>query len=158
MFKVNIYIETSTKGLAKRKAAGMYVLEFIRENGVPETRNGVLFMESTTENEMVLELLLLALKRIIKSCSIVVFTTNHHVFNVMKYHWLPQWEKNGWKNAKGKTTKNMLLWQQIKENMDIHTVTLSEEEHSYSKVYMKRIIEEELKREHTESVERRKDV
>ena len=158
MYQVNIYIETSIKGPNKRKAAGMYVLEFIRENGVPETRNGVIYMDSTSEDCLVLELLLEALKRITKSCSLVVFTTCHHVFNVMNYHWLPQWEKNGWKNARGKTTKNMLLWQQIKENMDIHTVTLSEEEHSYSKVYMKRIIEEELKREHTESVERRKDV
>ena len=52
----------------------------------------------------------------------------------------------------------MILWQQIKERMDMHEVTLSEEEHSYSKIYMKRIMEEELKREHTESVERRKDV
>lgn len=158
MFEVNIYIETSTKGLAKRRAAGMYVLEFIRGNGIPETRNGVIFMDSTTENEMVLELLLMALKRITKSCSLVVFTTNHNVFNVMKYHWLPQWEKNGWKNAKGQTTKHMLLWQQIKEHMDMHIVNLSDAEHSYSKVYMKGIMEEELKREHTESVERRKDV
>lgn len=158
MFEVNIYIETSTKGLAKRRAAGMYVLEFVRKNGIPETRNGAIFMDSTTENEMVLELLLMALKRITKSCSLVVFTTNNHVFNVMKYHWLPQWEKNGWKNAKGKTTRQMLLWQQIKEYMDMHVVTLSDAEHSYSKVYMKGIIEEELKREHTESMERRKDV
>ena len=158
MYQVNIYIDTSIKGPAKRRAVGMYVLEFVRENGIPETRNGVLFMDSATEDILVLELLSEALKRITKSCSLVVFTTCHHVFNVINYHWLPQWEKNGWKNAKGKITKNMLLWQQIKECMDIHTVTLSEEEHSYSKVYMKRMIEEELKREHVESVERRKDV
>ena len=158
MFKVNIYIETSNKGPAKRKAAGMYVLEFIRESGIPETRNGVIFMESTTEDRLVLELLLAALKRITKSCSLAVFTANRHVFNVMKYHRLSQWEKNGWKNAKGKTSANMLLWQQIKEHMDMHTVTITDAEHSYNKVYMKGIIEQELEREHTESMERRKDV
>ncbi len=158
MMQVNIYIETSIKGPAKRRAAGMYVLEFIRGNGEPATRNGVIFMESTSEDTLVLELLSEALKRITKSCSLAVFTTCRHVFNVMEYHWLPKWEKNGWKNAKGKTSKNMLLWQQIKEYMDMHTVTITDAEHSYNKVYMKGIIEQELQREHAESVERRKDV
>lgn len=158
MYKVNIYIETSNKGPAKRKAAGMYVLEFIRENGVPETRNGIIFMESVTEDTLVLELLLEALKRITKSCSVVVFTTSRHLFNVLKNHWLSQWEKNGWKNARGKTTGNMILWQQIKEYTDRHVIELSDEEHSYRNVYMKRILEEELKKEHTQPQERRKDV
>ena len=158
MYQVNLYIETSIKGPCKRKAAGMYVLEFIRENGVPATRNGVIYLDSTSEDTLVLELLSEALKRITKSCSLVVFTTSHHVFNVMNYHWLSQWEKNGWKNAKGKTSKNMLLWQQIKEQLDMHVVEVTDREHSYRKVYMKGMIEKELEREHTESVERRKDV
>ena len=158
MYQVNLYIETSTKGPAKRKAVGMYLLEFIRENGEPFTRNGMIYMDSTTEDYLVLELLLEALKRITKSCSLAVFTANGHVFNVIKYHRLPQWEKNEWKNAKGKTSNNMLLWQQIKEYMDMHTVNITDADHSYKKFYMKSMIDKELEREHTESVERRKDV
>lgn len=158
MYEVNLYIATSIRGPAKRRAAGMYILEFVRKTGEPETRNGVIFMESTTEDKLVLELFLAALKRITKSCSLAVFTPSLHVFNVLNYHRLSQWEKNGWKNAKGKTSGNMLLWQQIKEYLDMHVVTLHGEEHSYSRVYMKRIMEEELKREHMEEEERRKDV
>ena len=158
MFKVNIYIETSHRGPSKRKSAGMYVLEFIREDGIPETRNGVIFMDGVTENNMVLELFLDALKRITKSCSLVVFTPSEHLFNVLKYHWLSQWEKNGWKNSKGKTSHNMLLWQQIKEYLDMHIVTVTSKEHSYREVYMKNIIEKEMKREHAGNVERRRDV
>lgn len=158
MYQVNLYIETSIKGPSKRKAVGMYVLEFIRKNGALHTGNELIYMDSASEDILVLELLLEALKRVKKPCSIAVFTTSRHVFNVMNYHWLPQWEKNGWKNAKGKTSTNMLLWQQIKEYMDMHTVTVTDEEHSYNKVYMKNMINKELEREHAESVERRKDV
>lgn len=158
MYQINLYIETSAKGPSKRKSVGMYVLEFIRENGEPVTRNGLIYMDAVTEDRMVLELLLEALKRITKSCSLAVFTANGHVFNVIKFHRLSQWEKNGWKNAKGKTSTNMLLWQQIKEYLDMHSVDVTDADHSYKKFYMKNMIDKELKRDHTECVERRKDV
>ena len=158
MFQVNLYIETTNKGPSKRKAAGMYVLEFIRENGEPVTRNGVLWMEAATETQMVLQLFLEALKRVIKSSSIAVFTTSEHLFNVINYHRLSEWEKRGWTNSRGKTSGQMLAWREIKEYMDMHVITVTAAEHEYNKIYMKGILEREMNREHMEQMEKRKDV
>lgn len=157
MFKVNLYIETTNKGPSKRKAAGMYILEFITESGQTITRNGVIYMVAVTENRLVLHLFLEALKRITKSCSLAVFTTCEHVFNVLNYHQLSQWEKNGWKNAKGKETDQMQLWKEIREYLGMHVVTLTAADHSYRKIYMKGMLEKEMNREHVENVEMRKD-
>ena len=158
MFQVNLYIETNNKGPSKRKAAGMYVLEFIRENGTPYTRNGVIWMDGVTENKLVLTLLLEALKRISKSSSLCVYHTCEHLFNVLNYHHLPEWEKRGWTNSKGKTTEQMLLWKEIKEYLNMHVVTMSAKEHSYRNIYMRNVLEKEMEREHRENVEIRKDV
>lgn len=158
MFQVNIYIETTNKGPSKRKAAGMYVLEFIRENGTPYTRNGVIWMDGVTENKLVLTLFLEALKRMTKSSSLCVFNTCEHLFNVLNYQRLSEWEKRDWTNAAGKTSEQMLLWKEIKEYLNMHVVTVSAEDHSYRKVYMRSVLEKEMEREHREKMEIRKEV
>lgn len=154
---VNIYIETSVKAPSKRKAAGMYILEFIKENGEPATRNEVIYCANTGENELVLQLLGSAFSRLRKPCSVLVNTTCQHVLNVFNNFWLPIWEKNGWINAKGKAVGNKELWQQLKEAMEDHLVSVTDEEHSYKNV-MQDTLRHELEKEHTESVERNKDV
>ena len=158
IFEVNLYIETTLKGPAIREAAGMYVLEFIKQNGEPETRNEVIYCEKAKENELVLELLISALKRLNKPCSVLVNTECQHVLNTLNNTWLFMWEKNGWTNAKGKEVANKELWQQYLELQDPHYVTVTNEKHSYKEIYMKETLKKEMEREHTESVERRKDV
>lgn len=158
MFQVNLYIETTNKGPSKRKAAGMYVLEFIRDNGIPYTRNCVIWMDGVTENKLVLTLLLEALKRMTKSSSLCVFNTCEHLFNVLNYQRLSEWEKRDWTNAAGKTSEQMLLWKEIKEYLNMHIVTVSTEDHSYRKVYMRSVLEKEMEREHREKMEIRKEV
>lgn len=154
---VNIYIVTSVRAPAKRKAAGMYILEFIKENGEPATRNEVIYCDKTGENELVLQLLGSAFSRLRKPCSVLVNTTCQHVLNVFDNFWLPIWEKNGWKNAKGKEVGNKELWQQLREAMEDHLVSVTDEEHSYKNI-MQDTLRHELEKEHTESVERNKDV
>ena len=158
MFQVNLYIETTNKGPSKRKAAGMYVLEFIRENGIPHTRNCVIWMDGVTENKLVLTLFLEALKRITKSSSLCVFNTCEHLFNVLNYQRLSEWEKRDWTNVAGKTSEQMLLWKEIKGYLNMHIVTVSTEDHSYRKAYMRSVLEKEMEREHREKMEIRKEV
>lgn len=157
-FEVNLYIETTIKGPAIRSAAGMYVLEFIKKNGEPETRNEVIYHERTRENELVLELIISAFKRLQKPCSVLVNTECQHVLNVLNNMWLPHWEKAGWINAKGKEVAHKELWQQYLQLQEPHLVNITDEQHSYKEIYMAEMLRKEMEREHTESVERRKDV
>lgn len=133
-FYVTIYIETSVRGPAIRRAAGMWLIEYIKKDGTPETRHGILSKDRTTENTLALELIKEAISKLTKPCSVRVNTECEHVSNVMRNHWLPQWEKNDWKNAKGKPVKNAKLWQQCRENMQKHLITFDYEPNSYKAV------------------------
>lgn len=144
-FKVKIYLETTVHGPAVRQAAGIWLIEYIKKDGTPETRQGILYRENTTENTLVLELLKEAFSKLTKTCSVGVNTKCKHVLNVMENHWLPQWEKAGWNNAKGRPVKNAELWKQCAEKMRRHYVSFQEEEHSYRSV-MQLELKKELKR------------
>lgn len=141
-FKVTIYIETSFHGPAIRQAAGAWLIEYIKTNGDPETRQGVIKEDKTTENALALELLKEALGKLTKPCSIRVNTQCEHILNVMENHWLPQWEKNGWRNAKNKPVKNVELWQQCQELMQRHCISFSNVKNSYGNVMQAEIRKE----------------
>ncbi len=155
--EVNIYIETSLKGPSRRRAAGMYILEYKKANGVPVTRDAVLYMERTTENILVLTLLEKALSRLTKTCSVRVNTECGHVLNVMRNHWLPQWKKNGWINAKGKPVANADLWAAVSELMGGHLVEISGGRHNCYRELMYTEIHRELGTPHTLSMEEKRD-
>ncbi len=144
---VSIYIETAHKGPAKRRMAGGYIVEYTRKTGVPETRGGILYADITTENEMALLLLKHAFARLTKTCCVRVFTTCTHVLNTMQNHWLWQWQKNGWRNARGKTVSNGDLWQQCAALMEQHVTEWTDEEHSYRQCMLGRL-QKEMKRDH----------
>jgi len=156
-YDVTIYIETTVRAPAKRRAAGMYVLEFIKENGEPYTKNAVIYHEITGENELVLELLNDAFSRMAKPCSILVNTTCQHVLNVFDNFWLPVWEKNGWVNAKGKEVSSKELWKQVSKALEMHLISVTDKVHSYKNI-MQDALRHELEKEHAQSVERKRDV
>ena len=128
--QINIYIEVTNRGPRIRDGRYLYLLEFIRD-GVPLTREGTGNREAVTENQLVLEAMIEAFKRIKKSSRVVVFTRCGHVLSTLRNHWPKQWEKNGWINAKGRPVNNAELWKELLELMEPHVVLLSDEQHSY---------------------------
>ena len=145
MFKVNIYIETTIKGPAKRDGAYIYILEFVRESGEPVTRQEVKHLEDTTENELVLRAMISALNRLTKNCEIRINTQCHHVLNTVQNLWHIQWEKSDWINSKGKEVKNKELWQQYVRMSQIHVITVLSSEHSYQDWMRRELKKEEEK-------------
>lgn len=144
-YSVTIFIETSIHGPAIRSGSGMYMIEYIKKNGDPETRQGITEVKEATENALALEAMAAALKRLTKSCSIRVNTQCEHILNVMQNHWLQQWKKNDWRNAKGKPIKNVELWQEISDLVDKHAISYGKDPNSYATV-MKIEMEKEANR------------
>ena len=107
---VNIYIETSFTGPAAKRAAGAWIVEYIKLSGETETRGGILYADKTMENELALWLIIRALSILTKTCCVRVFTVCKHILNTMNNHWLTQWQKNSWVNAKGKMVRNAEAW------------------------------------------------
>jgi hypothetical protein len=121
--RVNIYITTSIRGPAKRKGGYGYVIEFIKKDGSPITRSEVGYEIEGTENKLVLMALKSALKRLTKSCSILVFTKCEHILSSFKNGWILEWKKNNWTNVKGKKLSNWELWKEIKELSTMHKLS-----------------------------------
>lgn len=107
---VNIYIETSFRGPAVRKATGAWIVEYMSGTGKLITRGGILYADNTTENGLALHLVSKSFSILTKTCYAVVFTECGHVLRTMQNHWIWQWRKNGWINAKGKMVRNAEMW------------------------------------------------
>lgn len=146
IFEVNIYIETSIRGpQRKKRAAGMWLVEFITSRKIPVTRKDLLYRENITGNALPLELLGNALSILTKPCRIQVNTCCEYILNTMAEHRLAQWKGNGWVNAKGGVVANKELWQRVSGLMDGHHVGFVRSDHSYRDV-MQADIKRELKR------------
>ncbi len=111
--RVDIFIETTYKGPARKDGAGMWVAEYRKKNGDPVTREGKIYLNDSTENQVTLLLIAAAMSILVKPCSVRVFTRCEHVLNAIKNGWPGQWEKAGWINAKGRPVGNAREWQQI---------------------------------------------
>lgn len=132
-FEVNIFIETTYKGPARRTGAAMWLVEYKRGD-VPITRQGILKLEDGTENQAALMATIAALSILTKSCSCRVFTQCEHILNSARNCWHIQWQKNDWHNAKGKLVKNSELWQQVIEISQKHAITYHSGRHEYQNV------------------------
>lgn len=144
---VNIYIETLYKGPAKRRTAGAWLVEYTLKSGQPVTRGGILYTDMATENEMTLMLIRKAFSILTKTCCIRVFTSCTHVLNTMQNHWLWQWQKNSWRNAKDKLVNNADMWRECAMLIEHHMTEWTGESHSYQRCMQARI-QKEAAREH----------
>lgn len=128
---VNIYIETSFTGPAARRAAGAWIVEYIKASGAIETRGGIMYADKTMENELALYLIIRSVSILTKTCCVRVSTGCRHVLNTMNNHWLPQWQKNSWVNAKGKMVKNAEAWNKCAGLFGKHMMEWTDGCHEY---------------------------
>lgn len=139
---VNIYIETSFRGPAVRRAAGAWIVEYMSSTGKPVTRGGILYVDSTTENDLALHLVSKAFSILTKTCCAVVYTECGHILRTMQNHWLWQWRKNGWINARGKMVRNAEAWNKCADLIEKHVTEWTDNEHTYRKCMQNRIKKE----------------
>lgn len=144
---VNIYIETSFTGPAAKRAAGAWIVEYIKLSGEAETRGGILYADKTMENELALWLIIRALSILTKTCCVRVFTECKHILNTMNNHWLTQWQKNSWVNAKGKMVRNAEAWNKCADLFAKHMMEWTDDCHTY-RICMQDRMQRELREEH----------
>lgn len=99
MQEVRIYIETSTIAPRATKADGMYVMEAYEDGrqmlykGEPVIVYEVMHFEHCNTNIITLTLLIAALERMQKGCTVHIHTRTEHVFWTLKNDWLGGWKK-----------------------------------------------------------------
>lgn len=70
------------------------------------------YAERTTNNKMELLAVIKGLEAIKYPCKIDIISDSKYVVDGVT-KWLPNWKANNWHDAKGKTVKNMQLWQRL---------------------------------------------
>lgn len=140
--KVNIYIENGVRGAKVKEGKAMYLLE-CNIQGQLVTKNGLITRKNCSKMELELTCLIEALKRMQKKAEIRIFTRSESLYGTMNNLWHIQWQKNDWKNAKGKPVKHSELWQQIIELLEIHTWSVTMDEHPYRKWMQNELSREE---------------
>ena len=142
MIEVRIFIESTWEGPAKRDGVAMWLVEYMKGDE-PVTRKGFIHVKEGTEAQGNLMAMINAFYILRKPCSALVFTRCEHILNTMQNHWHIQWQKNDWKNAKGKPAKNADLWQMLIEKAEMHTYSIQGGWHEYQNV-MKSELQKEM--------------
>ena len=75
----------------------------------------------TTNNRMELLAAIKALEALKRPCRVKLYTDSLYLKNGIT-QWLPKWEKNGFRTAKGQPVKNRDLWERLAELCRQHTV------------------------------------
>ena len=146
MYQINMYLETSIKGIKKTIGWYGYVVEWINEKGEARTREDFQCEVGVTPNMLALITFLAALDRIVPDSEITVYTDNLYLREGYTRH-LETWKGNGWKTAHGEPVKNLNLWQQVAEKTSRHAVRFETEyHHSYKNWMVAQIQERKMKR------------
>lgn len=109
--KVNIYIESSVKGLKRQSGVVGFVLEAAGREGDTVTQFGR--VEDVTENQAQLLALKYALKRIQDMSDLKIWTDNSYIAAAFRQNWIKGWNERDWKTAKGKDVANREEWESI---------------------------------------------
>ena len=67
-------------------------------------------MAQTTSNRMELFAVISGLGALKQPCEVDVYSDSAYVVNAFEQHWVQNWLRNGWKNAKKEPVENQDLW------------------------------------------------
>lgn len=135
MKQVDIYITAGIRAPARGNGRVMYIMLTKRSNGtIYESLPSVAEFDEATENRLVLAALWDALQRLNYACAVTVYTESIYIGRAINSRWPEKWEKDGWKNAKGKEVKDSILWCRIQHLLEETGSVLSAETgpHEYS--------------------------
>ena len=132
MYRINIYLETSSWYLGVRERWGGYVITYIRKNGELASVEGFEQVKGTY-NHVLLHMLNLAMERVTKQSEIHICSANSFILDMIDNN-LASWAENEFMTQKGKPIKDQeewrKLWEQIKKNN--HTIITERGLHEFS--------------------------
>lgn len=113
MYKVNIDICASASNYWAR-------LVFVDAKGEPHERE-IAVERKATQNSNYIQALIDAVSILKRPCMLDIYTSSEYIIEPFKQGWITNWEKNGWKNAKGNEVKNAELWKRAREVLASHS-------------------------------------
>ena len=117
MKRVKIYTDGACSGNPGPGGWGA----LLRYGKVEKTMSGG--ESETTNNRMEMLAAIKALGALRSPCRVTLYTDSKYLMLGIT-EWMKNWKKNGWRTANRKAVKNIDLWQQLDELIDIHKVKL----------------------------------
>ena len=75
----------------------------------------------TTNNRMELMAVIKGLSALQRPCEVQITSDSTYVLKGIQ-EWMPNWKKKGWKTASKKPVKNVDLWQQLDQLVEMHSI------------------------------------
>lgn len=142
---VNIYI-TTTSGPKQRRGVYMYLLEARKANGENATRQQMMTLEDTTENQLAVCALEAALSRLTAPVSLTIWTDCGYLYGTLENRQFERWRQQDWKNEKGDPIKYVDKWLRIEYLLNAHDFQMKYREHHEYKDWMSREMKKEIER------------
>lgn len=76
----------------------------------------------TTNQRMELTAAVQALSALKQPCRVTLYSDSAYLINGFNQHWLVNWQRNGWLNAKKQPVENQDLWKELLRLTRIHQV------------------------------------
>lgn len=147
MFEVKIYIETSLQGPCTKKGYHLALVEYMKKNGEPETREVLGVENETTFHRSSLLAAVEALRILTKQCQVTIYTYCPYLQNSVERGNLEEWAKKNWKKTSGEEIKHKDLWQEFMRFTDLHEITFRFSKHHEYRSYMQSEIAEKQKKD-----------
>lgn len=77
----------------------------------------------TTNNRMELMAAVESLKLLKEPCNVELYSDSKYLTDAINKGWLESWAKNGWRKADKKKVLNVDLWQELRQMLEVHSVT-----------------------------------
>ncbi len=77
----------------------------------------------TTNNRMELMAAVESLKLLKEPCNVELYSDSKYLTDAINKGWLESWVKNGWRKADKKKVLNVDLWQELRQMLEVHSVT-----------------------------------
>lgn len=132
MKEVNMYLQTSCKGIMAKKAYYISLLEYITQKG-SATKHWIECVENETKHRTEIMGAIKALEALKEPCKLSIYSDSQFLTTALNQHWLDNWNQNDWNNAKGERVKNADLWIKFYKLLQIHEFGIMQSEtHAYA--------------------------
>lgn len=113
MQKVTIYSDGACKGNPNGPGGYGAIIQYVDKNGKLHEKEISKGFKDTTNNRMELTAVIDALKELIVSCDIDLYTDSNYVVKAFNEGWVDNWIKTNFRIGKKDEVKNIDLWEEL---------------------------------------------
>ena len=122
MKKVDIYIKDRWNGGFKGDGKAVALIVYEDTIGIEHKKQVMVEVKHESRDRLQMMAMTKALHVLKERCSVGIYIDNELLKNAIGREWCRNWQKNDWKNAKGKDVKNADIWMILVPLLDKHEV------------------------------------